>query len=487
MDSDRELLIGNPSDWQNEAINRNYDSVNNTEELSVEDRPNKLPQYVATISATLSALSAGVVLGWTSPISDDIKTGKYNHISVNENEIGWIGSFTTLGALMFSLITGKVCDVIGRKSTLILLIIPFGIGWILILWANNLAMLYFGRCITGMAAGACSIAAPLYINEISQKEIRGTLGSYFQLMVTVGILYAYCFGKFLSIVNYTVMCSLVPAAFVFVFIFQPETPLYYLKTSQYNKAVGALKHLRGNHYNVQTEIQALENSLTTNDLKISDIFNRRTIKAMSMTLALMFFQQFSGVNAIIFYTSHIFDEAHVHVLDAKTASIFVSVMQVIATFISSLIVDKSGRKVLLIGSTFVMSISCLLLGLFFSLKYRTTIDTNTMNALGFLPVLSLCLYIIAFSLGLGPIPWIIPSEMFNSDIKGIASSFVGSFNWFLAFFITKFYLDIETVIGQDTSFYIFSCMCLIGSLFVYFILPETKGKSSEEIQNALDT
>lgn len=438
-------------------------------------------------SATLSALSAGVVLGWTSPISDDIKSGKYNHIAVNENEIGWIGSFTTLGALTFGLITGKICDVIGRKSTLILLIIPFGLGWILILWANNLTMLYFGRCITGIAAGACSIAAPLYINEIAQKEIRGALGSYFQLMVTVGILYAYCFGKFLTIDNYTVMCSLVPAAFVCIFIFQPETPLYYLKTNQYDKAVAALKHLRGNNYNVQAEIQALDNSLTATDSSISDIFNRRTVKPMAIVLALMFFQQFGGVNAIIFYTSHIFDEAHVYVLDAKTASIVVAVMQVIATFISSLIVDKAGRKVLLIGSTLVMSISCLLLGLFFSLKYRTAIDSNTMNSLGFLPVLSLCLYIIAFSLGLGPIPWIIPSEIFNSDIKGIATSFVGSFNWFLAFVITKFYLDVETVIGQDTSFYIFAVMCSIGCLFSYFILPETKGKTSEEIQNALNT
>ncbi|GJQ70737.1 hypothetical protein Trydic_g670 [Trypoxylus dichotomus] len=402
MHSDRELLIGSQSDLQNEAASRNYDSVNNSEELSPEEQQaNKLPQYIATVSATLSAVSAGIVLGWTSPISDDIEDGMYNHISVNDYEMGWIGSLTTFGGFMFSLITGRICDIIGRKSTLILLIIPFGIGWTLILWAYNLPMLYFGRCITGMAAGACSIAAPLYISEISQKEIRGTLGSYFQLMVTVGILYAYCFGKILSIMNYT-----------------PETPLYYLKTNQYNNAVAALKHLRGSHYNIQMEIQSMENSINVTNFNFADILNRRTMKAMALTLTLMFFQQFGGVNAIIFYTSSIFNEAHIK-LDAKVASIIVAIMQVIATFISSLIVDRAGRKVLLIGSTFIMSISCLLLGLYFSLKDRMTIDPDVLSSLGFLPVLSLSLYIIAFSLGLGPIPWIIPSELFTPDNAGI--------------------------------------------------------------------
>lgn len=399
--------------------------------------------------------------------------------------MGWIGSFTTFGAFMLSLITGRICDLIGRKVTLILLIIPFGIGWTLILWAHNLTTLCFGRCITGMAAGASSVAAPLYVAEISQKEIRGTLGSYFQLMVTIGVLYAYSFGKMLSIVNYTIMCSLVPVAFVLVFIFQPETPLYYLKTNRHNKAVAALKHLRGQHYNVQMELQAMENSLTSTEFNFRDMLNKRTIRAMAITLALMFFQQFGGINAIIFYTSDIFSQAHVK-LDAKVASIIVALMQVIATFASSLIIDRAGRKILLISSAVIMSISCLLLGVYFTLKDRMTIDPHTMTTLGFIPVLSLCIYIIAFSLGLGPIPWMMPSEIFTSDIKGVAGSFVGSFNWLLAFFITKFYLDIEHVIGQDSSFYIFSVISLIGSLFVHFILPETKGKTIEEIQHALD-
>lgn len=424
-------------------------------------------------------------MGWTSPISDDIEKGMYNQISVNDYQMGWIGSFTTLGALIFCLITGKICDIIGRKSTLILLIIPFGIGWTLILWAHSLTMLYLGRFITGIAAGACSIAAPLYINEISQKEVRGTLGSYFQLMVTVGILYAYIFGKILSIVNYTIMCSLLPVAFVLIFSFQPETPIFYLKTSQYVKAVTTLKQLRSANYNIHTELAMMENSLTTTNLNFAALINKRVMKAMAIALALMFFQQFGGVNAIIFYTSNIFNQAHIN-FDAKIASIIVAIMQVVATFISSLVVDKAGRKMLLIGSTIVMSISCLLLGLFFTLRDRINIDQNTIDSLGFLPVLSLSFYIIAFSLGLGPIPWIIPSEIFTPDIKGIASSVAGSFNWFLAFFITKFYLDVQHLIGQDTSFYIFSVVSLIGSLFVYFILPETKGKSSEEIQSMLD-
>ena len=396
--------------------------------------------------------------------------------------MGWIGSLVPLGAFIFCLVTGKICDVLGRKTTLLLITLPYLLGWVLVIWSRSLLMLYLGRCFTGIAAGATSIASPLYINEIAEKDIRGTLGSYFQLMVTVGILYSYLFGKYLSMTNYTFACAAVPLVFFVLFSFQPETPMHYLQKKQNLKAKASLYRLRGSKYDVDGELLDMESTLQNqSEVSASSLLSRRVVKGLTITLGLMFFQQFCGINAVIFYTSQIFKETQVKI-DPQVASIIIGVVQVVATFISSLIVDRTGRKVLLICSLFVIGVSSLLLGLFFTLKHRE----DTLASLACLPIASLCVYIIAFSLGLGPIPWIIPSEIFATNIKGVACSLAGSLNFFLAFLITKFFLDIETEVGDDTSFYFFAVVSFLGALFVMFILPETKGKTIEQIEFELD-
>lgn len=441
------------------------------------------------ILATLSAFASGVVLGWTSPISKELENGTYHNISINADEMGWIGSFVTLGAMTMCFPFGIICDLIGRRAALLLLIIPFSIGWSLIVWANSLLMLYIGRFITGMAAGACCVAAPLYTSEIAQKEIRGTLGSYFQLMVTIGIFFAYLVGKFASVSQYTVICAMTPFIFFIFFVFQPESPLYSLKKAKVESARNALLRLRGCNYNVDSEIDNIKSVLESSMQSSSSIAEslRKTAfrKAFIIALALMFFQQLSGINAIIFYTSDIFSASGAKI-DPKTAAIFVGGFQALATFISSLVVDKLGRRMLLISSDFVMAFAAIFLGLFFTLQDRQLVSTDTLSMLGFLPVVSLCVFVIMFSMGLGPIPWAISGEIFTPEVKSFAASSAGTFNWFLAFLVTKYFLELETDIGVDVMFYVFSIICFCGSLFCYFVVPETKGKTIEEIQKELE-
>lgn len=449
----------------------------------------KFPQYIAAITATLSALASGIILGWTSPITSELENGKYHNISISKEEMGWIGSFVTLGAMTMCFPFGIICDLIGRRPALLLLIIPFSVGWSLIVWAKSLLMLYIGRFITGMAAGACCVAAPLYTSEIAQKEIRGTLGSYFQLMVTIGIFFAYVVGKFASPTHYTVICAMVPFVFFILFVFQPESPLYSLKKARVETARNALIRLRGSNYNVDAEIDSIKAVLENSSQNSTSIYEslKRTAakKALIIALALMFFQQLSGINAIIFYTSDIFKASGTK-LDPQTAAIIVGGFQAISTFISSLIVDKLGRRMLLISSDFVMAFAAIFLGLFFTLKDRQLLSTDTLSMLGFLPIVSLCVFVIMFSMGLGPIPWTISGEMFTPELKSFAASSAGTFNWFLAFLVTKFYLELEIEMGGDVMFYIFSLICFIGSLFCYFVVPETKGKTIEQVQKELE-
>jgi SP family facilitated glucose transporter-like MFS transporter 8 len=169
-------------------------------------------------------------------------------------------------------------------------------------------------------------------------------------------------------------------------------------------------------------------------------------------------------------------------LEASTATIIVGVIQAIATFISTLVVDRLGRRILLLISDFVMAICTLLLGVYFYLMNETTDDVTN---LGWLPLTSVCLFIVVFSLGYGPIPWMMVGELFAPQIKGFASSLSCVLNWILAFIVTKFYSDMANSFGTHTTFWIFAVISAIGTVFVFFLVPETKGKTLDEIQKEL--
>jgi SP family facilitated glucose transporter-like MFS transporter 8 len=167
-------------------------------------------------------------------------------------------------------------------------------------------------------------------------------------------------------------------------------------------------------------------------------------------------------------------------LEPDTQTIIVGVIQVVFTFISTLVIDRLGRRILLIISDLVMAICTLLIGVYFYL-----LTHQDVSDLGWLPLTSVCLFIVAFSLGYGPIPWMMVGELFAPNIKGIASSLACIVNWILAFLVTRFYADLATSFGIDTTFWIFAVMSAIGTAFVFSVVPETKGKTLHEIQREL--
>lgn len=455
------------------------------DEQVYETNPPKLRQHIAAIAATLSAVASGIVLGWTSPIMTDLENGNFHHIPINATEMGWIGSFVTLGGMTMCLPTGFICDMFGRKRTLLLLVVPFVIGWSLILFACNIIMLYFGRLLTGMAAGACCIAAPLYTSEIAHKSIRGFLGTYFQLMVNVGIFLAYLFGTFFKPQGFTWACALVPIIFLFIFAWQPESPVYLLKRNLIDQARDVLLILRGPEYNIESEINEIDSTLKDNSLvavSLLDTFKKVHVqKAMLISFVLMFLQQFSGINTIVLYSTDIFKMAGLK-LDPHSASIIVGACLVISTLVAALAIDKLGRRCLLLTSIATSVVTNIMLAIYFTFKYREHWDDHSLSKLGFLPLSALCIFVCAFSLGLGPIPWLISAEIFAPEIKSFCSAIAGTINWFLAFIITKFYKEVADFAGEDTVFYVFAGCSFIGFLFVLFAVPETKGKSVAQIQ-----
>ncbi|XP_052750009.1 facilitated trehalose transporter Tret1-2 homolog isoform X2 [Galleria mellonella] len=492
---EREPLLSTPGpsrEIQNEPADGNGTmaevGVSQTELVgSRGDSGRKLPQYIAALSATLGALAAGSMLGWSSPVVYKIvqpNSTDYN-FPVTEAQGDWVSSLINLGAAAVCFPIGLIMDAIGRKKTMLFLVVPFTLGWLLITFATNVGMLMVGRFITGVAGGAFCVTAPAYTSEIAQDSIRGTLGSYFQLMITIGILFAYAVGSYTSVLAFNILCTIIPIIFGIIFFFMPESPNYLVVKGQNDAAREALIKLRGSGYDVDTELNGLklkaEESRNNQVSFRSAITKKSALKAIFICYALMLFQQLSGINAVIFNSSAIFASAGASISSA-ISSIIIGVIQVVATFISSLVVDKLGRRILLLLSALVMCLCSTALGVFFFLQDQHGADSSIVQSMSWLPLLSLSLFIIAFSLGFGPIPWMMAGDLCMIDIKAFVGSTAGTLNWLLSFTVTSTFNSLNFAIGSGQVFWLFAGIMVIGFIFIFFIVPETKGKSIAEIQ-----
>lgn len=280
-------------------------------------------------------------------------------------------SIIGIGAASICLMGGSMIDLVGRKSTMLLMLIPFTIGWSLLIFANSVSYMVVGRFFLGVGCGGICCSAPvswslkvpqgqfltspffkMYTGEISQKEIRGILSSFFQLMITIGIMCTYIFGvPEMTVKTFNIICSIFPFIFGICIAFCPETPTYWVKKGEREKAVKSLRWLRGKDYDYTDEISdLLKEEHSRKNQSFSEAFKRRsTVKGLYITNGLMFFQQVCGINAVIFFQTSIFKEAGTG-LEPWISTIIVGGVQVIATSASTLTLDKLGRRILLLTS-----------------------------------------------------------------------------------------------------------------------------------------
>lgn len=361
---------------------------------------------IESITATGGAFAAGVTLGWSAMIEDKLtKSTEEYPFPISKDEFGTLSSIVPLGAALVCLVIGVIIQAFGRKTSMLFLVLPFTVGWGLVTFASSVLMITIGRFILGVAGGAFCVAAPTYTAEIAEARVRGTLGSYFQLMLVIGVVFAYIVSTLASVFVLNLICAMIPFVFGAVFIFMPESPSYLISKGRKDAAAKSLKRLRGDQYDYSAELAKLQAQCEAdkkNKVSLSAALSRpATKKALFISLSLMFFQQMSGINAIIFYTGKIFRDANTGI-DEGLATIIVGVMQVVAVFVSSLIVDKAGRRLLLLPSVIVMCICHVILGAYFIIGSN---DKDAVSSLGFIPVAMVCIFVVLFSLGMGPIPW----------------------------------------------------------------------------------
>lgn len=293
-------------------------------------------------------------------------------------------------------------------------------------------------------------------------------------------------GPYLSVKTFCLLCAVPPCLFIVAFwTFVPESPHFLVAIQRSETAAEALVKFRGRQ-DVEKEIleitKSVEEALDAKGTSVLDVFRSKGLaKAFVISLGLVCLQQTAGINAVISYLQTIFSAAG-SAIAPEISSIVVSLVQVVTVGFSTAVVDKLGRRILLLVSASGCCLAQGLLGVYFNLQ-TTGFDVS---AISWLPIASLLLYITAFNLGFASLPWAISGELFPPNVKCVASTVNCSACFLLSFVITTFFPYLNMLIGIDKSFMLFSVFCAVSCVFIYFVVPETKGKSLYEIQQMLN-
>ncbi|NXJ87835.1 GTR8 protein, partial [Corythaixoides concolor] len=450
--------------------------------------------YLAAFAALLGPLSLGFALGYSSPVIPELRAVNAPELKLDGSQASWFGSVVTLGAAAGGVLGGYLVDKIGRKLSLMLCSVPYVFGYMVIVSAQNVWMLYSGRMLTGLASGVTSLVVPVYISEVSHPKVRGMLGSCVQLMVVTGILGAYVAGITLKWRWLAVLCSFPSCIMLWFMSFMPETPRFLLHQKKHSEAIAALRFLRGPHVDHAWECRQIEASVQEEGLNLSEFKDPSIYRPLLIGVALMFFQQVTGINAVMFYAETVFEDANFK--DSRMASVVVGSIQVCFTAVAALIIDKTGRKMLLFISGIIMALSTALFGLYFKMVLPNLNNSSnpdlwftlnsaspgTESSMSWLAVVSLGLFVAGFALGWGPVPWLVISEIFPLKARGILSGACVLTNWVMAFVVTKEFHDFIGFLTSYGTFWLFSAFCCLNVTFTAFYVPETKGQTLEQIE-----
>lgn len=431
----------------------------------------------------MAAFACGTHFAWPSPsipiiISDDFP------VNITSEEASYIPVIGPVGNVIGAPLTALLAGVLGRKPTVLCLAGPHIVAWIIIAFANSKWLFYLARFIAGLSEGAVFIVVPMYIGEVAEPKIRGVLGSSISVSFITGILFIDCIGPYFSISMSAFICIIFPVLLLLIFTWMPETPYYYLMKGKTEDARRSLQFLRRMH-NVDNELNSLSAAV---ERQLSEPGTFRTLfsiksnfKALLILLGLRSAQQFSGVSAFGLNTHTIFMQAGGHISPNMSVIIY-TVTQIIFTFAGSFFIDKFGRKPILllscVGSTFVLAITAI----YFYLKEMTDHDISPIK---WLPLAGMLTYVCLFSIGLGTVPNLMLGELFSASIKGKALFVLNIYYAILISTISKFYQAMADNFGMYVPFTFFALCCMLSSLFSMFCVPETKGKTLEEIQQNL--
>lgn len=437
-----------------------------------------LTQFLAVFTATSSSISDGMQYGWCSP-TVPLLMAEDSPIKITTMDAEWLDSIYMIGGIAGLPFTLYLSDKIGRKRSVSIASVIYIISWLLIIFGTNVDYIYVARFLAGLGGNMSFVCMPMYIGEIAHKNIRGFLGSFIYIMVLIGVIIVYTVAPLLEIYLTAVVGICFPIFQLLTFSFMPESPYYLLLQGKEDEAKQSLTFLRGFN-NIDKELEEIKMAVERQQGesgRLQDIFlidsNRKGLIIMTFLNAS---QHFGAISVILMNTHTILGGVD-DVISTYEAGIIFSVIMLLSTIAGSLLLDHFGRKILLIISSLSTAACLLIIAIYFHLE-----SSELVEGLTWVPALAVILYAVAFRLGLGLIPLVITGEIFPTAVKAVGMTISDISYVVFGVISLNVYHALTNLYGFHAPFYIFGIWCVGATIFTAIYIPETKGKTLEEIQ-----
>ncbi|MGO8676322.1 MAG: sugar porter family MFS transporter [Limisphaerales bacterium] len=434
--------------------------------------------------ATAATAIGGFLFGYDTAVINGANTYLKSHFGLNPVQEGMAGASAILGCVPGAFFAGFLSDRFGRKRLLFLCALLYAASGLLSAVPRTFGEFLVARFLSGLGIGASSLICPVYIAEISPERWRGRLGSLFQLGIVTGIFLTLWVNKLIqglgdeawnASLGWRWMLGLeaVPALlFIVLLCAVPESPRWLANRGRRNEALDILARIGGPEH-AEREIRAIGAAMRQEEGRFSELFTGGYLKPLLIAVVLMAGSQFCGINAIIYYSTKIFESAGAVKNAAFTSTAWVGLVNLVFTFVAIGFVDRAGRRPLLLIGAALQAVALGLIGWMFHAR------------LSGLPLL-LCVmvFIAAFASAMGPISWILCSEIFPNKVRGRAMSIATLTVWSSCYIVAQTFpmLNDSKAIGPVVTFWIYGAVSLLTFVFVWRVVPETKGRTLEEIE-----
>ena len=436
----------------------------------------RYPYLIAAVAAI-----SGLLFGFDTAVINGALIFLRDELDLNTRGTEVAATSLLVGCAVGAGFAGVLTDRFGRRWLLILSALLFATSAVGAAVPRTLEEFVAARFVGGLAIGVASVLAPLYIAEISPREIRGRLVSLNQMAIVTGILIAYFTNWSLSFLGpsswrWMFGSAIVPSlGFFIALLFVPESPRFLVEKGRESDALAILGRVSGPEA-ARAELVEIRDSIAEESGSLKELFETRLRKPLAIALFLAVFQQITGINTVIYYGALIFKEQVGGQSDSAAigANVIIGSVNFLCTVVALWIIDKLGRRPLMMASTAGMAVALFVLGSLF--------QADPPPALLILAVI--ILYVGSFGVGLGPGVWVVISELFPTRIRGRAMSIATMALWLACILVTFTFLSLVEAVGSTGAFWIYASLSTVNFLFVWRVLPETMGRSLEEIERS---